>query len=412
MSTLNPDTTSTIDRFQVDTSEAVGQARNVYAQILEQKCPGSKAVSVVADAFGIHRKLAWQIIRVAYADDPFIAAKHMPSKRSTEVWAKAAKTNGVSRELVDSIRNAGDGFQSLIETHASTKTEFDLLIDSATSGSDIQIERKWRQQAFEGNSFIWGAHCKVLMALCILMPSEDREHFFHAAQIRGLMGFHQTRPNTRWVVSQSLAVDDDSKHEADMQRRAIDPEAAAKYSGVPVIPEFCSDPMPQLERSKTPEGMMQDEFLSQEIGLQGERSLVTGEILRNIAPTHAMPHDKIAHFGSGVRTPAEMLHYDLFVYKGLFGAVQRDLCVFSDIASPYTFREADELTVGDTITQLGRGISMAQSPELPGYKALAGKIFDRLGHDPDNFELYRIRMPYPPVPSTVAVKHELLPKDR
>ncbi|MBO6513553.1 MAG: hypothetical protein JJ974_06280 [Phycisphaerales bacterium] len=412
MPTLNSGTSSTIDRFQIDTSEAVGRARNVYAQILEQKCPGSKAVTSVADAFGIHRKLAWQIIRVAYADDPFVAAKHMPSKKSIEAWVKAAKSKGVSGELIDSIRNASDGFQSLIETHASTKTEFDLMIDSATSGSDIQIERKWRQQAFEGNSFIWGAHCKVLMSLSILMPSEDREHFFHAAQIRGLIGFHQTRPNTRWVVSQSLAVDDDSKHEQEMQRLAIDPQASERFSGVPVLPEFCSDPMPELERTLTPEGMMQDEFLSDQIGLQGERSLVTGEILRNIAPTHAMPNDKIAHFGSGVRTPCELLHYDLFVHTGLFGEVERELKVFSDIASPYSFRESDELQVGDTIKRLGMGISMAQSPDIPGYTELARNIFDRLDRKPDDFELYRIRMPYPPVPSTVAVKHELLPKDR
>jgi len=40
--------------------------------------------------------------------------------------------------------------------------------------------------------------------MLVLMPSDDRDDHFHAAQIRGLMGFRQTRPGMRWVVNQSV----------------------------------------------------------------------------------------------------------------------------------------------------------------------------------------------------------------
>jgi len=398
-------------RFESDTIQAISVARDAYSRIIEQKCPGSKAVTAVSAAFGIHRKLAWQLMKVAYSDDPFVAAKHMPSKRSISVWIKAAESCGVDLDLVESVREADNRFQSLIHKHASSKSEFDILIESSANARDPQAEERWRQHAYAGNSFIWGAHCKVLMAMCVLMPSDDRQDFFHMAQIRGLMGYCQTRPDVRWLVNQSVAVDDDVQHESAMQRVAIDPQAALDHNGVPVLPEFCSVPMPELTRTKTHDGMMQDEFSSSEVGLQGQRSLVTGEILRNIAPTHAMPNDKVAHFGTAVRTPAELLHFDMFVHAGLFGEVERELRVFSDIASSIAFADTDALSVSDSVTKLGGGVSLAQTPDLPGYQDLAKTVFDRLGIDPGQYELYRVRMAYPPMPTTVMIKHELLPKE-
>lgn len=400
------------DRFTADTVEVIGAVREVYARMIEAKCPGSKAVTAVSSAFGIHRKLAWQLIKVAYGEDAFVAAKHMPSSKGVDALVKAAKLSGVAEDLIASIRETEERFQALIETHASSKPEFDMLIESTYSVPDSGAEDRWRQQAFEGNSFTWGAHCKLLLAMCVLMPSEDRKDYFHAAQIRGIMGFSQTRPGVRWVINQSVALDDDAKHEQAMQRVAIDPEAAEAHNGVPVLPEFCSDPMPALQRSLTLDGMMQDEFLSSEIGLLGERTLVTGELLQNIAPTHAMPNDKIAHFGTTVRTPAEMLHFDLFVHAGLFGDVERELCVFSDLASSASFQDSDRLQIAGSIKKLGRGLDFAQSVDLPGYPGIARAVFERLGRNPEEYELYRVRLAYPPMPTSVMFRHELLPKDR
>ena len=289
-----------------------------------------------------------------------------------------------------------------------------ILIDSSISsrdGRDAASDERWRQQSFEGNSYTWGAQCRVLLALCILMPSDDRADYFHMAQVRGMMGYQQSRPGVRWLLNQSVAVDDHVHHEPSMQRVAIDQQAAIKHHGVPVLPELCSDPMPAFTRRKTHDGMMQDEFLSSEVGLKGQRTLVTGEILRNIAPVHATPNDSVAHFGTAVRIPAQILHFDMYVHAGLFGEVERSLRVFSDIASPVAFQDSDALSVHDQISKMGIGISRAHSPDLPGHQDLTKTIFDRLLIDPDEYELYRVRMAFPPMPTTVMMKHKLLPKD-
>lgn len=395
--------------FQAETVRAVAGVRQAFARIIETKCAGPKSVSALCDAFGVHRKLAWQIAKVAYEADPFIAARHMPNARGVESWLDAARARGVPDALLDTARAASDAFGAVLDAHARSRTEVEMLLESCAPSADPAAEMKWREQAFIGNSFTWGAHCRALLAICVLTPSEDRARHFHAAQVRGLLGFRQTRPGVRWVVNQSVVAADDSTTQTTLVRTPLDPDAARANRGVPVLPQFCSTPMPAVTRRVAADGMVHDEFLPGPVGQAGERTLVTGELMRNIGPDHATEHDKVAHFGAAVRTPAELLHFDLFVHRALFGQVTRELRVFSDLASPIAFDDADALSVSDAITPLGRGVALAQTPDIPAYADLAAAVFRSIGADPAEYDLHRVRVPYPPMPTTVMVRHELLP---
>lgn len=397
--------------FQRDTVEAVSRVRDSFSRIIELKCPGSKAVTAVADAFGIHRKLAWQVAKVAYAEDPFAAARHMPPAKSLDLWLSAAARAGVPEGLVRAARDAGAGFEALAVNHSSSRAEFEMLLESCADAGDDAADAKWRHQAFLGNAYTWGAHCRTLMAFCILMPSDDTPRHFHAVQVRGLIGFRQTRPGVRWIVNQSVVADDQSRASTGLDRRPLDPRAAENHAGVPVLPAFCSDPMPALERRRTPDAMVHDEFVAGPVGQSGERTLVTGEILRNIGAVHATEHDRVAHFGTAVRTPAEVLHFDLFVRAGLFGNVEREPRVFSDLASPISFGDADALDTSARISRLGRGLGLVHTPDVPGYADLAASVCAGVGIDADEYELYRVRLEYPPLPATVMIRHPLLDAD-
>lgn len=396
------------DAFQRDAVEAVSLVRDRFARIIELKCPGSKAVTSLADAFDIHRKLAWQLSKVAYSEDPFAAARHMPPARSLDAWLVAAARKGVPADLIESAREAGARFEALAETHASSRAEFEMLLESCAAGSDEGADARWRQQSFLGNSYTWGAHCRTLMAFCVLMPSDDRDMHFHAVQVRGLIGFRQTRPGVRWIVNQSAVVDDQARAAGGLERVPLDPEGARSQAGVPVLPAFCSEPMPRLERRRTPDGLIHDEFASGAVGLSGERTLVTGEVIRNIGPVHATEQDRVAHFGTAVRTPAEVLQFDLFVRRGLFGSVQREPRVFSDLASSVSFDDVDALGTSARVARLGTGLGLAHSADIPGYTDLCASVCERVRIDPNDYELFRVRLEYPPIPATVMVRHPLL----
>jgi len=393
--------------FQAATVAAVEPVRDAFARIIERKCPGPKVVTGVSGAFGVHRKLAWQVMKVAYSDDPFVAARHVPSGRGLAVWLGAARGAGVPGTLVESAQRAADGFAAHAAAHSASRAELEMLLESCAAG--VEQHEKWRQQAYEGNAFLWGAHCRVLLAMMVLAPSNDRSRHFHVAQVRGLVGFRQTRAGVRWVVNQSVVADDGAKLESDLSRQALDPAAAARHGGVPVLPRFCSEPVPELSR-RVSGGVVMDEIVAGPLGQAGERTVVTGELVKNVGPAHATPADKIAHFGTAVRIPAEALHFDLFAHRALFGDVERELRIFSDLASPVAFSDADALPAPERITRLGRGVALAQSPDIPGYPGLASSVFEAIGEDAGDYELFRVRMAYPPMPTTVMVRHPLPPE--
>ena len=92
--------------FQAATISAVKPVRETFARIVERKCRGPKVVTGVCEAFGVHRKLAWQVIKTAYSEDPFVAARHVPAGKGLETWLKAARDAGIGRDLVEMMVGA------------------------------------------------------------------------------------------------------------------------------------------------------------------------------------------------------------------------------------------------------------------------------------------------------------------
>jgi hypothetical protein len=211
--------------FQAATIAAMKPVRDAFARMIERKCRGPKVVTGVCEAFGIHRKLAWQVIKVAYSEDPFVAARHVPSGKGLEVWLEAARGAGVPQSLVETARRAADGFTAHVGAAAGSRAELEMLLESCAAAGSESHER-WRQHAYEGNAFVWGAHCRVLMAMMVLTPSTDRARWFHVAQVRGLVGFRQTRAGVRWVVNQSVVADDAARMDSAVVRQPLDREAA------------------------------------------------------------------------------------------------------------------------------------------------------------------------------------------
>lgn len=402
--------------FEGAVVDVVRSVRDAFSRMIEYRCPGSKVVTTLCEAFGIHRKLAWQVSKVAYSDDPFVAARHIPSGKSLAAWLDAALGSGVPKVLVDAGRDAVERFEALARAHSSSRDELEMLLESCAGRGgveDAEAHAKWREHSFRGNSFVWGAHCRVLMSMIVLQPSDDVPDYFHCAMVRGLIGYRQTRAGVRWVVNQSVVADENAKTETGIRRVPIDPHAARAHGGVPVLPQFCSNPMPRLTRREMAGGIILDEFVSEGVGQRGERSLVTGEVVRNVGLSYETPRDRYAHFGSGVRIPAEACHLDLFVHRSLFGGPdrERELRMFSDLASPAASHEADALPTPEKIASLGSGVTLAHTPDIPGYTDLALGVLEAIGADAGEYDLLRVRMQYPPMPASVMMRLRLPPRE-
>ncbi len=394
------------EAFQAEALAVIDDLRGVFAAMIEAKCGPGPAVTDIAGGFGIHRKLAWQLSRVAYDQDPFVAARHMPSPKGIESLLSAAAKHGVDGKVLERVERAAAAFGELVKVHAGDRGAFDLMLGACSAATDDDEAARWRQQSFVGNSFIWGAHCKTMLAMVVQFPSADRKNYFDMAMVRGLIGLRLNRPQTYWLVGQSAVLSGDSLPHA-TRRQPLDPEGAGTFGGVPVLRDHCRGELPGFERRKNTVGLLDDLLVPSAVGLKGERTIVTGEVIRALAPAHRTEADRVAHFGVGVRTPVETFVMDHFTHESLFVGVHRELCVYNDLNTPTAHAESDRLQVAAKLQELGPGLDRAQCRDVPGYLPLARDVFARLGQDPAAFVHHRVRIAYPPMPASVMIRHEL-----
>ncbi len=396
--------------FEEDIAEHVPAVQDVFAGLLEEYCGGGGAgITAISERLGVHRKLAWQIRNVAYSPDPFVAARFIPTPAGIETLLASLTQLGAPPAQRERLAAAAEAFESLLKAHAGDRASLEMLVDSLTEDAPRPAEEKWRERAFQGNSFIWGAQARTLLSASALNFSKNRRDWFDAFQVRGLIGLRRLRPNVHWIIGQA-AVIDDAAPQRRLERTPLDPDGAAQSQGVPLMLEFCSRPAPAVRRRPADPGLLNDELLPAPVGFAGQQTIVTGEMLRELGPVYATPGNERLLFGAVVRTPVEVFIYDQFVHRGLFPGVERELCIFGELNSPITQDERDRLPTAERIEHLGRGLTAARSAEVPGYQQMLRAAFAAAQWDPEEFEVYRVRMKYPPMPASVVIRHELPPR--
>jgi hypothetical protein len=396
-------------QFPRDIDSVVADLRRNIAAAIEVVCGSRSRAQDVTDNFGVHRKLGWQLWNVAFADDPMAAVKFLPNARGLEVWTKSARMRGVSGELLERITESVSQFHQLITTHAEDREMLEMLIEARDDGRarDEETDARWRKQAFTGNSYIFGVRAKRLLSTIVLAPSQ-RTPWFDMVRIQGLIGLVRTRSNVRWPFAQSIVHTDDGVQRAPNRQPLLDTPAVREI-GVPLMEKFCSQPLPPVQRRQGEHGMLEDELLPGPVGQTGASTVITGEILREVAPAHQTTPGETALFGTGVRTPGELLISDHIIHRDVFTGVQRELRVFGELIYPTTQDERDLLPVADRLQNLGRGIDRVRTADIPDYGEMLDTVFKLTGWNPKEFDVYRVRMRYPPIPASVMLRHELPP---
>ena len=138
-------------------------------------------------------------------------------------------------------------------------------------------------------------------------------------------------------------------------------------------------------------------------------TLVTGELTRRTARTCKTKHTEQMDWGVWITTPCEVLIFDQFIHKDLFPPSPREVRMYANLTDPARFADGQLLPVFERVEMLGRGQEVVHSPDIPRYGEMAQYLFERLGWDARQFELHRLRIRFPPMPTAVVVSHALHP---
>jgi hypothetical protein len=170
---------------------------------------------------------------------------------------------------------------------------------------------------------------------------------------------------------------------------------------------FLSTPRPNIRCAQSP-GRLTQELLPGPVGKTGVVTCITGEVARRTNFTRWAEDNKWAAHAARIHTPCELLVFDQFVHEDMFGHVSPELHVFAP-TNPDEPYESGLVPSLETVHYAGKASVSLRTPEIPRYNDMLRFVFDRMGWDPAKFDVYRVRMQYPIMPSYVRMRHPLRP---
>jgi len=361
----------------------------------------------LATELGLDPKLAWNIGRCVDTPDLFASVRFMPGPTGIRTLLRAAQRRAAPAEALAETRAAFAAFRELVRTHAGSRKYFNMLAAGLTATDRLRADIEHRRLMFEGNTYVWGVRARTLFRANIVRPSADGDTYDLVA-VRGFIDFCRMRPNVAWRLGQSFSVDSTHRVHHDARRVPLDP---ASTGPVPLLTEFCSHPTPAFRPVLSAHGEIEFEFVESSVGDTARVTCVTGELLRAVEPRYRTDlYDDFCNAFS-IRTPAEVLVFDLLLHRDLFPG-GGGLCpeLYSDLfggGPQLRYEPTALLPLHDPLIPLGSGLDVVHTADIPRYPEMLRQALAWAGWNGEEFDVYRLRIQYPPLPTTVMLRRPL-----
>ncbi len=360
---------------------------------------------------GLDKSLAWKVARVAYGVDLFAIGQHLPGAPGLNIFIKAVKRHGAPTSRVDAVKSALRDFDRLVEIHSGDRASLEIMLSSYASENAERLELLHRKQLFSGASYLWGVQVKTQLRADFVAPSTE-DGMVDIASLRGFVDLRRLRPEVPWVIDRTRIADDDATIREVSQRESLGPDRDA-CQDAPLLPEFCSRPLPEVRRVPGLEGFVHLELAPGPVGNTGAVTCIYAEVFRGAVPRYRDARNARGEHGQLMRTPCKVLVFDVFLHRDLGYATPPTFAVEGQVlgvpahTAPHSERTC--LPVHETVEDLGAGPPLVHTPDIPEYGPIVRTVFERVQWNAEDFHGFRVRMRYPPSP-TVMVLHYPLPE--
>jgi hypothetical protein len=387
--------------FGEHTNDAVGRVRRAFGDVVDALPRAVTRASELQHVLNIDKVLAWRIFNVMRCADPFVAARYIPGSSGSRIFLRAARKRGVPAGVTEMATAALSDYQKLQRVHAGNRKRFDMLLAAHTDEGRAEVEVAQRRQAYEANSYIWGASASVQFRTMFTGFSGTSGELDFAG-LRGLIALQRLRPEVRWPLGKAMCTKDDG---GDIPSLEIEPLYDVEHPDEAAARLFMSHPRPRLECKRAGD-VLRWELLPGRVGRTGAVSCVTGEIKRRCCPICQTVDNPCATYVVRVQTPSELLIVDHFVHRELFGAVEHELVMYGGCVDGPR-EDIEQVPIRERMLFLGKASDLLHTPEIPRYADMTEHMFDRLGWEAAQFDVYRLRLEYPIMLSEVRLSHPL-----
>ncbi len=234
------------------------------------------------------------------------------------------------------------------------------------------------------------------MQICanFIAPGDDPE-WADLAWLSGLVDFRRLRRDVVWAMASARKAADDGTVLPVGRIEPIDPDFAGDGTA-PLLGEFCSRPIPRMRVDTGSDGIIRYELVDGPVGNTAAATCVIGVAGRQFVRRYCAPNDTLGDHVARLYTPVELLVHDLFVHRDLEYALSPEIALYSQLPSgpPYPLggRNCGLLPVWEKVHQLGSCPPGVVTPELPQYRHMIDRVFDRMGWSARDFYGFRFKM--------------------
>lgn len=344
-------------------------------------------------------------------EDAWEAVSHIPRRPSVRIFVDKMSKHGVPQEKLDALLESVSEFERFIEVHTGDRETLEMMVGAAAKRSADKRMETFRKNGFQANSAVWGVRAKLQFSASFVMPGPTSGEL-ETAMICGFGSLRRLRPDVPWTVAAAMAWDDQGRTEDDATRRPLPLHPEGLIDGAPLLPEFCSNPLPSLRTVRTP-GTSRFELVEGPVGNTAAATVALGWKWPTSVPVHQTTPGEMGEHGMRLSTPVESSILDLFIHRSLKFALNANAAVYSDLPRGPRYPDdgggAGLLPLPRGVSDLGDNPPDTTTPEMPRYGELVAYSVERLGFTLNDFHGYRYRLRYPPIPTFALLRHPLLP---
>lgn len=393
--------------FAADTESAVAEVRKALAAFLAGLSQPIRRPKELQKALGVDYNICWHVFNVLTDNDPLVAARHTPTPSALRRFLKSGQEAGIDEARIQAVESAIAHFNEVVRKHADDRKSFQSMVSSLSSeGGDDAV--RFRRQVHRGMCQLWGAQCESQFNIAMFRkslygPGKDFVSF-------GIKtGFRRLRASANPIVA-GVRDNAQTTSSGSPVQIPLDPEAAELYES-PLVRAFSSNPVPALKTEVGGKGWLYTRLATKGIGRTSAIDLAFGTEWRNspmlVDPISNLP---FIHTAMTVRTPSELLIFDLLVHRPSYGRVKPEVSAAQSMPMdelPSVSRVAPQLELSETVLDLGPADKVIGTPDWPTYGGVLRYIAPRFNCDLSEYDVYRFRLEYPVVGSIIRLHFDL-----
>ncbi len=382
--------------LEVQAQDVLTHLRDAFRGVLDHLDMPTVRPRDLEKGLGLHKTLAWRIMRIAYGRDPMSDVQHIPGGEGIDIFLSAASEHGVDEVRLEAVRRSVARFRSLVDAHAGDRQSLEVMLRSIAEAVEPAADlRAARRAAYRCTSYTWGTQTRARILSGIITPVGGGLADY--ATLRAHAGMRRVRTNGLLGLSRTVESNTDLPGPRVARVEAVEPEGV--MGGVPLLRDFCTNPLPEVRAVTSRGGNIDYEFVDRGVGLASALTVYTADIRRGLGG--CLKREDVNTMNAlylSIRQPLELGVIDLWAPRSTFGDFRPYAMSVSAINGESNSEPPTswyQLPLPESAERLGFGLDAAPIADAPEYVGAMKRVFDRLGWDPAGYELHRLSVEYP-----------------